>query len=626
MRRGLFTLAVLAAAAVAWIAWSRLRTPPAEPTAAPAAANLLLITIDTLRADAVGAYGAAGARTPALDGLARGGVLFERAYAAAPITLTSHATLLTGLYPPGHGARHNGIAMRAGVRSLAEAFAAAGARTAAFVSAFPLDRSFGLSRGFELYSDRMPRGADGRLAHERPGRATVDEAIGWINANRDQRFFAWVHLFEPHAPYGNAADGRPVRARYADEVAEADGQVARLLDALGPRREQTAIVAAGDHGEAFGEHGEIAHSLFVYDTTLQVPFIVAAPRVIPRREPAAVSLADLAPTLATLTGLERWDTDGLDLRLAEAPSGNPAPARWIYAESFAPLVDFGWSSLRSLRRDRWKYIAAPHAELYNLGEDPAEEKNVIAEQAGGLRAEFASRIETMSGPELPAGTSKLDPDARRRLQALGYASGTRSGAAAAARRDPKDARELAAAIATMLSGELRGEALERAVRAVLAEDPGNPQANVRLAYLRLEAGRCDQAEPLFRRAIAGGLAGADAHLGLATCFGRRGDAANALESLEAARTREPHNPVVLANIGIALGARGEHAGAAAALRDALAIDPDLHEARFNLALSYARAGNRTAAEREAQALLDRLPPNAPQRAEVERLLRTLRQS
>jgi tetratricopeptide (TPR) repeat protein len=610
---------VVLGAAAGWFAWRR-PSPPAEPTRPRAAANVLLITVDTLRADAVGAYGATGARTPVLDALAREGVLFERAYAVAPITLTSHAAMLTGLYPPGHGARHNGIRMREEVMTLAERFKADGVRTGAFVSAFPLDRSFGLARGFDVYSDRMPRGPDGRPANERPGRLTVDEAIAWIRDPAPARFFAWVHLFEPHAPYGNPDDGRPAEQRYADEVTEVDKQVGRLLEALGDRRRDTVVAVASDHGEAFGEHGEVAHSIFIYDTTLRVPFILTGPGVSPRREPRDVSLVDTAPTLAALAGLERGDTDGIDLRPGAIPAGQPASRR-LYAESFAPLVDFGWSSLRSLRQGRWKYIAAPQPELYDLEADPAEEKNVIGEQTS-VAAELSSGVNRISGPELPESAAPLDPDARRRLQALGYASGSRSGMAGA-RRDPKDARTLAASIALMLSGDLRGASLERAVRAVLAEDPNNPQANLRLGYVHLQASRCAEAEPLFARAIAGGIAGADAHLGLATCQGRRGATAAALGSLEQARDREPQNPVVIANIGIALAALNEHARAIAALQEALAIDPDLHEARFNLALAYARTGDRTGASREARTLLDRLPPDAPQRREVERLARAL---
>jgi arylsulfatase A-like enzyme/Flp pilus assembly protein TadD len=621
-RRLALTVAIVAAAGVVWLLW-----PNRAPSALPAprevrAANLLVITIDTLRADAIGAYGSATARTPHIDALARDGVLFELAFATAPITLPSHASLLTGLYPPGHGARHNGIRTDRVGSTLAVAFKAAGGRTAAFVSAYPLDRSFGLAEGFDVYSDEMPRTTDGRLANERPGAATVDAATRWLTAANSGRFFAWVHLFEPHAPYGNPDDGRPPLQRYADEVTEADRQVGRLLDALGHRRENTVVVVAGDHGEAFGEHGEIAHSIFVYDTTLRVPLVIAAPGVVSRTETAPVSLADVAPTVAALTGLKSIDADGVDLRLAEGAPNTRAADRLLYAESFAPLVDFGWSSLRSLRSGRWKYIAAPRPELYDLDEDPREERNVIGQHTA-VAADLASRVDRIAGPELQVAPADVDPDARRRLQALGYASGSRSGVAGK-RRDPKDARALAAAIASMTSGELRGEELERTLHAVLSEDPNNPQANLRLGYLRLAAGDCKGAETLFARAIANGVAGADAHLGLATCQGRRGDVPRALASLDEARGREPQSAVVSANIGIALAALNQQERAIEALRAALARDPDLHEARFNLALAYARTGDRASAQREAQTLLARMPQGAPQRPEVERLARSLK--
>src|SRR2546428_4562178 len=211
----------------------------AAPTPVARARSLLLVTIDTLRADHVGAYGYARARTPTVDALARGGALFERAYAAAPITLTSHATLLTGRYPPGHGARDNGLHVSDSVPTLATMLHAAGFRTAAFVAAFPLDHQFGLNRGFDVYSDRMPRGSDGRLMNERPGSQVVDEAIAWLGAapatsnqqpapSNQQRFFLWVHLFEPHAPYGDPASGRSTMDRYDDEIATADREIGRL--------------------------------------------------------------------------------------------------------------------------------------------------------------------------------------------------------------------------------------------------------------------------------------------------------------------------------------------------------------------------------------------------------------
>ena len=182
-------------------------TPKPNPAAAPPR-HVVLITIDTLRADHLGAYGHAAARTPAIDALARDGVRFDRAFATAPITLTSHASLMTGRYPPGHGARHNGIRVDLKVPTLAEALARAGFATAAFVGAFPLDRRFGLIKGFQTYGDTMPRDARGRPANERAGRLVVDEALAWVAEHRNERVFLWVHLFEPHAPYGDAATSR----------------------------------------------------------------------------------------------------------------------------------------------------------------------------------------------------------------------------------------------------------------------------------------------------------------------------------------------------------------------------------------------------------------------------------
>ena len=357
-------------------------TPPARPFTPP---SVVLVTIDTLRADRVGAYGYDAGRTPALDALARQGTRFDRAYAAAPITLVSHASLLTGRYPPGHGARDNGLRIDLKAPTLAEAFQKAGAATGAFVGAFPLDRRFGLIKGFQTYGDSMPRGPDGHVANERPGRAVVDEALGWLDQHRHERFFLWVHLFDPHAPYGNPADPaqarRPASVRYDEDVTEADAQAGRLIDALGADRSRTLIVVAADHGEAFGEHGEVSHSLFVYDTTLRVPLIFAGGPIPAGRAVAdPVSLVDVAPTIAALAGLPPFDADGRSLAPAfEADASGKARAtpatpvlapRALYAESFAPLFDFGWSPLRTIREDGWKYVAAPKPELYRPEQRP----------------------------------------------------------------------------------------------------------------------------------------------------------------------------------------------------------------------------------------------------------------
>ncbi len=596
------------------------------PASKPTARNLVLITVDTLRPDHVGAYGYARGRTPALDAIANGGARFDRAYTAAPITLPSHATLLTGRYPPGHGARDNGLKISPAVATLATELHAKGFATAAFVAAFPLDHQFGLNRGFDVYGDHLPRGADGRLANERPAADVVSDAIAWLRRPAPSPqppvpFFLWVHLFEPHAPYGDPSSGRSAIDRYDDEIATADREIDRLIAALGPSIANTLVVAAGDHGEAFGEHAEYAHSIFVYDTTLHVPLLMRGPGIpAGTRVTEPVTLADVAPTVMRALGATMGDVDGIDLSPAFART--PLPQRELYAESFAPLVEFGWAPLRTVRSGAWKLIAAPTPELFNVESDPGEQTNAMAAQSSIARG-LETRVSRYSSDSLNANGSSVNGDAAQRLRALGYSSGSSSQSAMTGRPDPKDRRELASQIARVISGELSGAPLLAALEAIVHEDPRNGQAQLRLGYARLQAGDCVRAEPAFHAAAAAGLPGADVHLGLATCLGRRGDLAGAERALTEARRIEPDNPIVIANLGVLQSAKGDLPGAIKSLSAAIAADPGLDEARFNLAVAYAKSGRRADAVTTARELLARLAPTAPQRSEVERLLRSV---
>ena len=619
--------------AVAAAACTRTPRPPEVR-----AANVVLITIDTLRADHVGAYGYSRARTPNLDAVASAGARFDHAYAAAPITLPSHATLMTGRYPPRHGARDNGIRVLPDVPTLAATLKSRGYGTAAFVAAFPLDHQFGLNRGFDVYSDRIPRDTAGRVANERPAAQVVDEAISWLRTRdkgpgtRDQDqgpgtrnqgpFFLWAHFFEPHAPYGDPSSGRSAIDRYDDEIAIADREAGRLLAALGAARAQTLVVIAADHGEAFGEHGEYAHSIFVYDTTLRVPLVMSGPGISPAISIAdAVTLADVAPTIASLAGGAMKEVDGLDL--SPLFRGAAVDTRELYAESFAPLLEFGWAPLRAVRSGPAKLIAAPQPELFDTDTDRAETNNLASAQPNVVR-DMEARVSRYSGADLPTAAG-ADREAAERLRALGYSARSSSGARSTtgARPDPKDRRELAARIAQVTSGELAGAPLVAALEAIVRDDPRNGQAHLRLAYARLQAGDCARAEPEFHAAAAAGLPSADIYLGLATCLGQRRDLAGAERALGEARRLEPGNPAVTANLGLLQAAKGDLPAAIASLQAALAADPDLHEARFNLALAYARSGKRPEAAGAARELLRRLPADAPQRAEVERLLRSV---
>jgi len=348
-----------------------------------------------------------------------------------------------------------------------------------------------------------------------------------------------------------------------------------------------------------------------------------------------VSLVDVAPTALRLLGLScgsrakpcvTFDADGIDL--APALTGAALERPPIYAESFAPMLEFGWSPLRALRDGRWKAIAAPRPELYDVQADPDESRDLArtaSSPAAGPRPDLAgllARIDRFSPAELPLHTAQADRgEASARLGALGYVQGGR--ATNGPRADPKDRRELAGRIATVTAGEVQGDALVSMLRSILAEDPANGQMQLRLGDALLQRSRCGEALAHFNAAIAARLPSADPFIGLAACQARAGQVASALDTLHRSESVEPGNPVVLANIGLLEVAEGRPDAAAAAFRRALEIDGDFHEARFNLALTLARAGRRADALAETTELLRRLPPDAPQRPEVERLRRTL---
>jgi choline-sulfatase len=336
---------------------------------------------------------------------------------------------------------------------------------------------------------------------------------------------------------------------------------------------------------------------------------------------AALSLVDVAPTIAALAGLAQFDGDGRPLPIPDVRRPTP-DVRSIYSESFAPLLDFGWSPLRTIRSGEWKYIAAPKPELYDVKSDPGETQNLATAQPARA-AELARQVDAISPATLTTTDSaKADRETLSRLQALGYASGRP--AASGDRPDPKDRREIANRIARVTSGELHGAELERTLRDILKEDPRNPQANLRLGYVLMNSNRCGEAMTRFTVAIEAHLPSADAHLGRAGCEVAQKRGAAARQTLAAAQAIEPDNPVVSANLGLLLSDTGDPAAGIPHLQRALSLDPDLHQARFGLALAYARLDRRVEAAKQAQELLRRLPSDAPQRAEVQRLLNAVR--
>jgi tetratricopeptide (TPR) repeat protein len=331
-----------------------------------------------------------------------------------------------------------------------------------------------------------------------------------------------------------------------------------------------------------------------------------------------VSLVDVTPTLLDLAGAPPLRVDGASL--VPALRGAPLPERALYAETYAPLMDFGWSPMRSLRSGGLKYIEAPRPELFDVSADPEEGHDLVA-----ARPRDRERLAALlRGLDRPPAQAANDPEARRRLAALGYVSSAGTTPASARRPDPKDRRELAARMAHAFSGELTGPALRRALEQLAAADPGNALVRTRLGDALVEAGELPAAEPHFRAGIAGKLPSADPYLGLALCLVSSRRQAEARRVLSAASEVEPGNPVVHANIGALALEAGRLDAAESSLARALGIDPDLHQARFNLVRALARGGRPAEARAQAEELLRRLPESAPQRPEVERLLRALR--
>ena len=414
------------------------------PKSAEAPLGVVLITVDTTRADRLTPYGFMDASMPVFERLAREGVVFDQATSVAPLTLPAHASVLTGLWPPAHGVRDNVSLPLADTHvTLAEVLRGQGFRTAAFVGSDVLHSDRGLSQGFEYY-----RGPDHDFrfeqgAAQRPAGEVVSEATGWLRHLDGARFFAWVHLYDAHRPY---EPPEPFATRYANdpyvgEIAYVDAQIGRLLDALERERllDRTVVIVAGDHGESLGDHGERDHGVFVYESVLRVPLIVRAPLVPPGHVGSVVRLIDVMPTTLALLGVPSPPTDGV--RLTDAMAGRPQELE-AYSESLYPQRR-GWSPLRALRDGRFKLIDAPRPELYDLERDPYEEHNLYARRAGLARA-MQNRLAVLSGSDWQAhrvtSGETIAPDILARLSALGYMTG--SPPADAAPRsllpDPKD--------------------------------------------------------------------------------------------------------------------------------------------------------------------------------------------
>ena len=617
-----------------------------QPLAAAAlrGANVLLVTIDTLRADHVGAYGSTGALTPTFDALAKDGLRFDRTYAHVPLTLPSHASLLTAAYPSRNGVHDNGT-FRLGEDwpTAATALKAAGYRTGAFVGAFVLDARFGLNRGFDVYDDRMLGSGSGLEVVERSAEQVLAPAYDWITGaqppatSHQGPWFAWIHLYDPHEPY---AAPEPYRSRYAAEPY--DGEIAYADAALGAciarlrstgALANTLIVVTSDHGESLGEHGERTHGLFAYDVTLRVPLVFVfepaapGPRTIrPGVFNDTMRLVDVVPTMLDLIGAAPLpQADGRSVR-PFISGEQPFDDLGSYFEALNANLSRDWAPLKGLVYERLKLIDLPEPELYNLSSDAAETHNLYArdrDRARDLEARLDRITKAAAGPALPAA---IDADAEARLRSLGYVVGssTKPARTYTADDDPKRLVHLNTALDDAAARWTRGDAARamETLRGVIHERPTMTLAYDRLAFMLRATGHADEAAALLDEAARAGHADRpllrslgimlrdagnlqrsaavleplahddDADLQTADALGqtyaRMGRGRDAELLFKRVLAASPNAAATWNNLGALYLADGRVDEAVEALSRAVVLNPDLATAHNGLGVAYAR--------------------------------------
>jgi len=570
------------------VLWSCSRPLPRD-----AGASVLLITLDTARADRLGIYGCSTVETPNLDGLAQEGAWFAHAVSSAPLTLPAHSSLMTGTYPLLHGVRDNG-GFFLGERwtTLAEALKSRGFDTFAAVGAFVLHHLWGLDQGFDVYDDDFAGGGAkaGDILHvERDGAEVVDRTLAWLETHRDGRFFAWMHFYDPHHPYEPKGD---LAERYRDlpyegEIAYVDRLVGRVLDYLRANGtlERTLVVVVGDHGEGLGEHGEPDHGIFLYDSTLRVPLIVRTPSERYRGAiPALVRDIDVMPTILDYLGIETPpDVQGLSFLPLMAGRRESEP-RTAYSETLYSRLHFGWSGLSALSSADYKLIRAPEAELYDLRRDLRETRNVIdthPEIARRMSDEIEEIEERTPPPGESAGRHDLDPETLQKLMSLGYV-GSAAPSTHGELPDPKHKLEEMNLLiqASRDSTEL------------------------------LESGRFREVVDLLERSLQVEPNYMDGYLNLASAYRELGQNKTAIAILERGLELGPENVNIRQSLARSQLVEKDYATAIALLESIIAASPRYAQAYYTLSEAYLELGRYTEAQSALERLLD-VHPRTP---------------
>ena len=647
----------------------RAGTSAGETHPAPRRRNLVLVTIDTLRPDRLGCYGNTAIETPNLDGLAQRGALFANAVTHTPLTAPSHASLFTGLYPMQHKVRDTGgFVLDQSHPTLAELLRRQGWETAAFVGSSVLKRGFGFDQGFALYDDEMPKTAGrkltGEYAERRAGKV-VDRAIRWLDSHPATPFLLWVHLFDPHSPYDPPAPFREkYRANlYDGEVAYTDQQLGRLFAAVAkvsaPGETLTAVLS--DHGEGLSEHGEYSHGVFLYDSTLRIAFLLAGPGVPPAlRVRQQVRAIDVLPTLLDLVGSQPPPRlPGVSL--VPTFTGKDVPTDSSYAETLFRRINMGWSELRAMRTNRWKYVRAPHPELYDLGQDPGETSNLAARHPEEVQ-QLESQLKTLVGGEgaEKVQTTMVDPRTMRQLRSLGYLGGSSGSEYTLVGKgvDPKNQLAILKLLYLAVSPDAHAPASRRIplLEEALRQDPGDPTIYFhlgdayqgagrfadafklyqeglrkglqnawlysRLGYLYLQQGNQEEAIPLYQKAAQLNPSDSETLNDLGMAYLGTGKVADAERTLQWSLTAGDESGMAYNGLGTAAIQKQDIPAARAYFEKAVHRNPDLLEAQLNLGRAYKILGNTAQARACFESFLAKAPPD--QYAEIiEKLRREL---
>jgi len=570
--------------------------------------NMVLITLDTTRADHLSIYGYDKVKTPNLERLAKRGLVFEQCVTASPFTLPAHCSIMTGLYPTFHGVRINGnTALAEKHATMAKVLGSKGYDCAAFIGAFVLDGRWGLKQGFAHYDDNFDLNKYKQLdlgLVQRPASDVVDSAITWLAARKEKPFFTWLHLYDPHIPYDppepyrSASSARGITGLYDGEIAAMDAQIGRFCDwlAVNDLDDNTILILVGDHGEALGEHGENTHGYYIYDYAVHVPLLIVTPfaEFQNQRRREQVRTIDLFPTVEEMTGIALTaKLHGRSL-LPLFYADTELEKRPAYSESLAPQIQYGWSPLYSWRQYPYKYIDAPRAELYNLQADPGENTDIRLRQfpiAREYKQKLQKLIVDTSRDAPKSEAADLDQETIRRLATLGYLGSTakpKPAADSSKLADPKDKIEIFEAVskATELTFREQFSQVTELLEEILKKDPEIIQARLVLsnAYAKLQ-------RPMDAKFQLDAILQQDANhiqalIGMANILRNEGRFADVISLCQKALSVEPNSTQALSLLGNANMDRQDYSQALAPLQKAAGIQPKLTQYRQNLAACY----------------------------------------